>query len=288
MYNESAALPPSRDRRNANVIMASMLGNELILVTGATGYIGGRLVPRLLDAGYRVRCLVRDPARVEGRPWSGRVELATGDALDPESLQAPFRDVSAAYYLIHGMQGGKSNAERDLRAARNLAAAAESASVQKMIYLGELVDPTANLSPYLRSRHETGYLLRQSPVPVTEFRAGMIVGSGSALFEMIRYLAEREPVLVCPAWFFSLAQPIGIRDVLEYLIAALKTPESSGKLVEIGGPDAADVCGYAAGLCKTARVEAGADPNSGQCAAALGLLGAHGHADPLAHRAAAD
>ena len=213
-----------------------MPGNELILVTGATGYVGGRLVPRLLDAGYRVRCLVRDPARVEGRPWCGRVELTAGDALDPESLRTAFRDVSAAYYLIHGMQGGKSNAERDLRVARNFATAAEDARVQKMIYLGELVDPTANLSPYLRSRHETGYLLRQSQVPVTEFRAGMIIGSGSALFEMIRYLAEREPVLVCPAWFFSLAQPIGIRDVLEYLIASLKSPESSGKLIEIGGP----------------------------------------------------
>jgi uncharacterized protein YbjT (DUF2867 family) len=216
--------------------MASMSGNELILVTGATGYIGGRVVPRLLDAGYRVRCLVRDAERVEGRPWCSRVELVTGDALDAESLEAAFRGVSAAYYLIHGMQGGRSNAERDLRAARNVATAAEGAGVQRMIYLGELVDPTANLSPYLRSRHETGYLLRQSAVPVTEFRAGMIIGSGGALFEMIRYLSEREPVLVCPAWFFSLAQPIGIRDVLEYLLAALKTPESSGKLIEIGGP----------------------------------------------------
>ncbi len=213
-----------------------MSGDELVLVTGATGYIGGRLVPRLLEAGYRVRCLVRDPARVEGRSWCGRAEVAKGDALDPASLQAALRGVTAAYYLIHGMQGGKSNAERDLRAARNFAAAAEGSGAQRVIYLGELVDPTANLSPYLRSRHETGYLLRQSPVPVTEFRAGMIIGSGSALFEMIRYLSEREPILICPAWFFSLAQPIGIRDVLEYLIEALKAPECAGKLIEIGGP----------------------------------------------------
>ena len=113
--------------------------------------------------------------------------------------------------------------------------------MKRIIYLGELVDPTANLSPYLRSRHETGYILRQSKVPVTEFRAGMIVGSGSVLFEMIRYLAEREPVLVCPAWFFSIAQPIAIRDVLSYLIAALDTPESTGKLIEIGGPTRSDV-----------------------------------------------
>ncbi len=193
-------------------------------------------MPRLLDAGYRVRCIVRDPGRVEGRPWCGRVELCKGDALDPDSLQKAFEGVASAYYLIHGMQGGTSNAARDLRAARNFANAAEVCGLQKIIYLGELVDPTANLSPYLRSRHETGYLLRQSAVPVTEFRAGMIIGAGSALFEMIRYLAEREPILVCPAWFFSLAQPIGIRDVLEYLIAALRTPESSGKSIEIGGP----------------------------------------------------
>jgi uncharacterized protein YbjT (DUF2867 family) len=213
-----------------------MPGNELVLVTGATGYVGGRLVPRLLDAGYRVRCLVRDPERLEGRDWFARAEMATGDALDPASLDAALHGACAAYYLMHGMQGGQLNAEHDLQMARNFTAAAARQQLPRMIYLGELVDPSARLSPYLRSRHETGYLLRQSGVPVTEFRAGMIIGSGSALFEMIRYLSEREPVLVCPAWFFSLAQPISIRDVLEYLIAALKTPESTGKLIEIGGP----------------------------------------------------
>ena len=120
--------------------------------------------------------------------------------------------------------------------ARNFAEAAERADIKRVIYLGELVDPTANLSPYLRSRHETGSILRHGRVPVTEFRAGMIVGSGSVLFEMIRYLSEREPLLVCPAWFFSTAQPIAIRDVLSYLIAAIETDESIGKLIEIGGP----------------------------------------------------
>jgi uncharacterized protein YbjT (DUF2867 family) len=207
-----------------------------ILVTGATGYVGGRLVPRLLDAGHRVRVLVRDPARLRGRPWLDRVEIATGDALDASSLTEALRGISTVYYLIHGVQGGKVNAERDLTMARNFAAAARQAGVEHIIYLGELVDPASNLSPYLRARHETGHILRSSGVPVTEFRAGMIVGSGSALFEMIRYLTEREPLLICPAWFFSQAQPIAIRDVLAYLVAALDTPQAFGRLIEIGGP----------------------------------------------------
>ena len=215
--------------------MNGVNSNETVLVTGATGYVGGRLVLRLMDAGYRVRCLVRDPQRLQGRSWKARAEIVTGDALDPASLDRALEGMSAAYYLIHGLKGGKVNAERDLQAARNFIRAAERQHVQRVIYLGELVDPTEHLSSYLRSRHETGYILRQSGIPVTEFRAGMIVGAGSALFEMIRYLAEREPVLICPAWFFSEAQPIAIRNMLDYLVTALKTPESTGKLVEIGG-----------------------------------------------------
>jgi len=213
-----------------------MIISKLILVTGATGYVGGRLVPRLLEAGYRVRVLVRDPARLRGRKWLDKVEVVSGDARTEGILTEAMRGVSVAYYLIHGMQGGKIDAERDLIVARNFAQAAEEAQIERIIYLGELVDPTSNLSPYLRARHETGHILRNGRVPVTEFRAGMIVGSGSALFEMIRYLTEREPVLVCPAWFFSEAQPIAIRDVMSYLIDALDAPESAGRLIEIGGP----------------------------------------------------
>ena len=209
---------------------------RLILVTGATGYVGGRLIPRLLEAGYAVRVLARDLSRLQGRPWLGQVEVVQGDALLPETLTAALAGVSSAYYLIHGLQGGQVNAQRDLTAARNFASAADAANLDRILYLGELVDPTARLSPYLRSRHETGYSLRQGRVPVTEFRAGMIVGSGSVLFEMIRYLSEREPLLVCPRWFFSQAQPIAIRNVLDYLVAALEQPESVGKLLEIGGP----------------------------------------------------
>ncbi|GAB4503558.1 MAG: SDR family oxidoreductase [Anaerolineales bacterium] len=206
-----------------------------ILVTGATGYVGGRLVPRLLEAGYHVRCLARDPARLAGRPWREQVEVVQGDALNQDSLITALQGIHTAYYFIHGLQGGKVNADRDMTAARNFSCAAEQAGLQRIIYLGELVDPLASLSPYLRSRHETGSLLRCGGVPVTEFRAGMIVGSGSALFEMIRYLAEWEPILICPAWFFASNQPIAIRDVLSYLVAALETPASAGRVIEIGG-----------------------------------------------------
>jgi len=209
--------------------------SEHILVTGATGYIGGRLVPRLLEAGHQVRCFVRDPARLRGFSWAERVEMAPGDALEAQSLVKAMQGITTAYYLIHGIQGGRVDAERDLRAASNFASAAEMAGIQRIIYFGELVNPTDDLSPYLRSRHETGHVLRLGRVPVTEFRAGMVVGSGSALFEMVRYTAERQPVFICPKWFFSTAQPIAIRNVLDYLIAALKTPQSSGKLIEIGG-----------------------------------------------------
>ena len=213
-----------------------MANSKLILVTGATGYVGGRLVPRLLEAGYRVRCLARDPSRLEGFAWAKRVEIVTCDLSDPARAAELMRGVSVAYYLIHGRQSERLNAERELRVARNFAQAAETAGIEQIIYFGELVDPTANLSPYLRARHEVGYVLRHGRVPVTEFRAGMIVGSGSVLFEMIRYLTEREPVLVCPAWYFSEAQPIAIRDTLSYLIAAIETPEATGRVIEIGGP----------------------------------------------------
>ncbi len=214
--------------------------------------------------------------------------MVGGDALVINSLDEAMQGVSTAYYLIHGKQGGMRNAERDLAVARNFAAAAERARIERIIYLGELVDPTSDLSPYLRSRHETGYLLRYSRVPVTELRAGMIVGSGSALFEMIRYLTEREPVLVCPAWFFSRAQPIAIRDVLAYLVAALENPDAVGRVIEIGGQTQLTYADMLLEYAKERGLKRSLDPHALLCAAALGLLGAHGHAHPLARRAAAD
>jgi len=210
-----------------------------VLVSGVTGYVGGRLVPRLLHAGYQVRVLVRGSAdRLQSRPWFNRVEVAVGDVLQPADLADAMRDVQAAYYLIHSMRDNAAFSERDLQAARNFGAAARTAGVRRIIYLGGLGDPDEELSEHLRSRLQTGAALREAGVPVTEFRAGMIVGSGSLSFEMLRHLTERLPVMVCPRWVFVRSQPIAIRDVLSYLVDALQTPQSSGLALEIGGEDA--------------------------------------------------
>lgn len=214
-----------------------MKSTATILVTGATGYVGGRLVPRLLDAGHRVRCLARDPRRLEGRPWRGRVGVVAGDVLVPESLEPALAGVEVAFYLIHSLGSGEEFARRDREAARAFGAAARRAGVARIVYLGGLGDPASDLSHHLRSRQETGAALGVGGVPVTEFRAGVVVGSGSLSFEMIRYLAERVPVMVCPRWVFTRTQPIAIRNVLDYLVAALGHPESAGRVVEIGGAD---------------------------------------------------
>lgn len=211
--------------------------DRTILVTGATGYIGGRLVPRLLEEGYRVRCLARDPGRLAGRRWSDSVEGVRGDVTDPDSLAGVFDGVYAAYYMIHSMGDTDEFHDRDMAAARNFSEAAAKAGVERIVYLGGLGDADDELSEHLKSRQETGEALKAGGVPVTEFRAAIVVGSGSVSFEMIRSLTERLPIMVCPKWVYSRVQPIGIRNVLDYLTAALTTPESADKVIEIGGAD---------------------------------------------------
>ncbi|GIK55621.1 MAG: SDR family oxidoreductase [Chloroflexi bacterium] len=209
-----------------------------ILVTGVTGYVGGRLVPRLLPQGASVRVLVRGGVeRLYGRPWQHQVEVVTGDVLDADSLAGALQGMDVAYYLIHSMGQNPGFSERDIRAATNFSQAAAAAGVQRIIYLGGLGDPDSKLSEHLRSRQETGAALRQSGVPVTEFRAGMIVGSGSLSFEMVRNLTERLPVMIAPRWLYTRSQPIAIRDVLNYLLTVLETPASTGQTIEIGGAD---------------------------------------------------
>lgn len=217
--------------------MPAEIDQPLVLVTGSTGYIGGRLVPRLLARGRRVRCLVRDPARLQGRAWHDEVEIVAGDVLDPGSLGPALRGVGTAFYLVHSLAGGSDFHARDLAAARNFGAAARDAGAGRLLYLGGLAEASGELSEHLRSRQQTGDALREAGVPVTEFRAGVIVGSGSLSFEMIRYLTERVPVMVCPRWVYTRTQPIGIREVLDYLATALDVPGSAGRIVEIGGAD---------------------------------------------------
>jgi uncharacterized protein YbjT (DUF2867 family) len=210
--------------------------SERILLTGATGYVGGRLL-RLFEAeGLRVRCLLRRPASfASDRPPT--TELAGGDVSDPASVAAAMRDVTTAYYLVHSMGAADDFEVRDRRAAEVFGAAAAAAGVQRIVYLGGLGDERDELSAHLRSRHEVGRILRASGVPVTEFRASIIIGSGSLSFEMIRALVERLPAMITPRWVSVLAQPIGIEDVLRYLRAALDLDLRESLVYEIGGPD---------------------------------------------------
>lgn len=211
-----------------------------VLVTGATGYVGGRLVPRLLDAGYRVRCLVRAPGKLADRPWAAHphVEIVSADAADDKALRAAMAGCGAAYYLIHSMMAvGPAYRTRDRELARTFAHAAAAADILRIIYLGGLGETGARLSEHLTSRRETESELAAGPVPLTTLRAAMIIGSGSASFEILRYLVERLPVMVTPRWVGTRCQPIAIRNVLHYLVACLDTPATTGRTLDIGGPD---------------------------------------------------
>ena len=209
----------------------------ITLLTGASGYVGGRLLPLLVEDGCRVRCLARQPENLLPRVPAG-VEVVPGDVLDAASLPAALRGVDAAYYLVHSMGASGDFVEQDRRAADNFAAAARAAGVRRIIFLGGLGGEDPDLSAHLRSRHEVGERLRAHGVPVIELRASIIIGSGSLSFEMIRALVERLPVMITPRWVRVTAQPIAIGDVLDYLRAA-RTVGNGGRslTIEIGGPD---------------------------------------------------
>ncbi|MEZ0322112.1 MAG: SDR family oxidoreductase [Thermus sp.] len=204
-----------------------------VLVTGATGYVGGRLVPRLLERGHRVRVLVRDPARLQGRPWAQAVEAIQGTLEDPKALRKALEGVEAAYYLVHVMLSEARFQEAEERQAHTFAQTAREAGLRHVVYLGGLLPKGATPSAHLRSRARVGEILR-AHLPATEFRAGPIVGSGSASFEMVRYLTERLPVMLTPRWVLNPVSPIAIRDILSYLLLALERGPSG--VVEVGAP----------------------------------------------------
>lgn len=213
---------------------------QTIAVTGATGYIGGRLVPRLVEAGYRVRCLVRSPMKLRDRTWaaSPQVEIVAADLARESAVRAALEGCSAAYYLVHSMiSAGKDYAAQDLHLARTFASAAAQAGVGRILYLGGLGETGPGLSQHLASRREVEAALQSAGVPVTVFRAAMIIGSGSASFEILRYLVERLPVMITPRWVHTPCQPIAVRNVIHYLAAALESPETTGQTFDIGGPE---------------------------------------------------
>jgi len=214
--------------------------SKLCLVTGATGYIGGRLVPELLAAGYRVRVMSRTKAKLRDYPWAAEVEIAEADAQDAEAVTAACLGVDVVYYLIHAIGTGKDFEHTDRRTAQTVATAASGAGVTRIVYLGGLLPENEELSAHLRSRAEVGEILQHSGVPTIVLRAAVILGSGSASFEMLRYLTERLPAMITPRWVRSRIQPIAIRDVLRYLVGAAEIPPAVSRAFDIGGPDVLD------------------------------------------------
>ncbi len=216
----------------------SVRESGMIAVTGATGYVGGRLAPLLLEDGWRVRCVVRSPRKVEERGWRSRVEVVEDDLSDRARLCESLRGCHAAYYLVHSMEvSGAAYAARDRALARRFGECAREAGVKRIVYLGGLGELGGRLSEHLSSRREVERELERAGVPVTVFRAAMIIGSGSASFEIMRYLVERLPVMITPRWVRTESQPVAIEDVLHWLVRCLRTEGTAGETLEIGGAD---------------------------------------------------
>ena len=216
--------------------MSESADNLTIALAGATGYVGGRLLEALEAAGRPVRCLARRPEALAGRV-GGATTIVRGDCLDASTLPPLLNGVGCAFYLVHSLGSKEDFAQQDRDAARNFARAAREAGVRRIVYLGGLGDESEQLSSHLKSRQETGEVLRSEGVPVIEFRASIILGSGSLSYELIRALVERLPVMVCPSWVRMKAQPIHIEDVVAYLIAAMELPDTGNRVFEIGGED---------------------------------------------------
>ena len=209
----------------------------LILLTGGSGYVGGRLIPLLEKQGGRLRCLARSPEKMRPRVQPA-TEIVQGDVLDPASLDRALQGVHTAYYLVHLMSGSRDFEKEDRQAAMNFAQAVKKAGVRRIIYLGGLGDDAdPKLSPHLRSRHEVGQILRDSGVETIEFRASLVIGTGSLSFDLVKSLTDRLPVMLCPRWLTTPTQPIAVDDVLTYLLEAKDLPPSESRIFEIGSPD---------------------------------------------------
>lgn len=212
-------------------------GKPLALVTGATGYIGGRLIPELLKAGYRVRVLARNAERLKYQSWLESVEVFEGDANDPKAVAASLQKVDVAFYLLHALMAKDDFESKEATLAKIFSAAAKEQKIKRIVYLGGIISQTNELSPHLKSRADTGEILRNSGVPTIELRAGVVIGSGSASFEMLRYLTERLPFMITPKWLNVRIQPIAVRDVLRYLVGAAAIDSKISGAFDIGGPD---------------------------------------------------
>jgi len=217
--------------------------HPLVLLTGGTGYVGGLLIPLLESQGVALRCLARIPVTLQSRVAVG-TDIVQGDVLDLSSLEASMQGVTTAYYLVHLMSDSKDFEEGDRRAATNFAQAAETAGVRRIIYLGGLGDDAdPKLSPHLRSRHEVGRILRESGVETIEFRASLVIGSGSLSYDLVESLTNRLPVMLCPSWLTTPTQPIAVDDVLAYLLAAKDLPPGESRIFEIGCQDVTTYAG---------------------------------------------